>query len=201
MVSNPATFNWRVEIETLGGGQRFHVFDGSSIVSFKDYFGFMESNADFRSWYTALIAQSGYEALFWEHPPLTQPTWSNQAEFVLLDGPSLARFEPDPHSFASQFERGDDSVVTFPNLGGDALLVAPCPMVDCAVYPHLTAFLQAAPVDQVHDLWVKTASAVHGQLSDKPVWVSTAGMGVAWLHVRLDSWPKYYRFDPYKIDP
>jgi len=193
--------NWRVEIETLGGGLRFLVFDGKSIVSFKDYFYLLESDADFRSWCTALIAHSDYEALFWEHPPLTHETWTNQAEFVLLDGPSLACFEPDPHSFAAQFERGDDNVVTFPNLGNDALLVAPCPLVDYAAYPHLAVFLRQAPVDQVHDLWVKTARVVREQLGDDPLWVSTAGMGIAWLHVRLDSWPKYYRFDPYKISP
>ncbi len=27
---------------------------------------------------------------------------------------------------------------------------------------------------------------------------STAGGGVSWLHVRLDSWPKYYGYAPYK---
>ena len=30
-----------------------------------------------------------------------------------------------------------------------------------------------------------------------PTWVSTAGGGVAWLHVRLDSAPKYYTHRPY----
>ena len=40
-----------------------------------------------------------------------------------------------------------------------------------------------------------------GQLAARidahPVWLSTAGHGVAWLHVRLDSQPKYYRYRPY----
>ncbi len=31
-----------------------------------------------------------------------------------------------------------------------------------------------------------------------PLWLSTAGGGVAWLHVRLDSRPKYYGYSPYK---
>ena len=30
-----------------------------------------------------------------------------------------------------------------------------------------------------------------------PTWLSTAGMGVSWLHVRLDSQPKYYGFAAY----
>jgi hypothetical protein len=32
----------------------------------------------------------------------------------------------------------------------------------------------------------------------KPVWLSTAGAGVPWLHVRLDDRPKYCCFRPYQ---
>lgn len=31
-----------------------------------------------------------------------------------------------------------------------------------------------------------------------PIWLNTAGGGVAWLHIRLDHRPKYYRYLPYK---
>ena len=36
--------------------------------------------------------------------------------------------------------------------------------------------------------------------SDNPhnVWLSTAGDGIAWLHVRLDPSPKYYQHDEYR---
>jgi hypothetical protein len=37
------------------------------------------------------------------------------------------------------------------------------------------------------------------QLGTAPVWVSTAGMGVSWLHVRLDNRPKYYGYKPYRL--
>ena len=36
------------------------------------------------------------------------------------------------------------------------------------------------------------------RLSAKPVWLSTAGAGVSWLHVRLDDRPKYYGYAPYR---
>jgi hypothetical protein len=36
------------------------------------------------------------------------------------------------------------------------------------------------------------------RLGAKPVWLSTAGGGVSWLHVRLDDQPKYYGFEPYR---
>ena len=31
-----------------------------------------------------------------------------------------------------------------------------------------------------------------------PLWVSTSGAGVYWLHLRLDSFPKYYTHAPYR---
>jgi hypothetical protein len=33
----------------------------------------------------------------------------------------------------------------------------------------------------------------------QPIWLSTAGMGVAWLHIRLDERPKYYSHKPYAV--
>jgi Family of unknown function (DUF6940) len=32
----------------------------------------------------------------------------------------------------------------------------------------------------------------------KPVWLSPAGAGVSWLHLRLDDQPKYYGYAPYR---
>jgi len=46
-----------------------------------------------------------------------------------------------------------------------------------------------------------TARAITARLSDRPLWVSTSGLGVAWLHVRLDARPKYYQYTPYREQP
>lgn len=43
----------------------------------------------------------------------------------------------------------------------------------------------------------RVASNSHGG-TPVPLWVSTSGLGVSWLHVRLDSRPKYYTYAPYK---
>lgn len=37
------------------------------------------------------------------------------------------------------------------------------------------------------------------RVGTRPVWLSTAGAGVAWLHVRLDDRPKYYSYRPYTL--
>ena len=56
----------------------------------------------------------------------------------------------------------DRRVVTFPNLGNDAVLVVPCPSagVADAAYVHLAAFVRHAPAAQVHELWRAVGAAM-----------------------------------------
>ena len=71
-----------------------------------------------------------------------------------------------------------------------------------AAYGHLAAFCRAAPESQRVAVWQAVGEALHGMLggaaaSAPPVWLSTEGSGVPWLHVRLDSRPKYYHHRKY----
>ncbi len=89
-------------------------------------------------------------------------------------------------------------MVTFANLGNDAFLIAPCPQASASVYPHLAAFARGASMEQQHALWEQVGEAIVTRLNERKLWVSTAGLGVYWVHVRLDSYPKYYSFAPYR---
>jgi hypothetical protein len=89
-------------------------------------------------------------------------------------------------------------VAVFPTLGGDAVRVVPCRAADPSAYGHLAAFARLAPEPQRHALWRAVGDAMARRVGAKPVWLSTAGAGVAWLHVRLDDRPKYYGYGPYR---
>jgi hypothetical protein len=91
-------------------------------------------------------------------------------------------------------------VVEFPNLGRDAIMVVPCPIGAASKYGHLAAFIRQAPESQKHALWEVVGEAMERRLGKSPVWLSTAGAGVSWLHVRLDDRPKYYGYGPYRRD-
>ena len=88
--------------------------------------------------------------------------------------------------------------MTFPNLGRDAVMVVPCPVGDPSIYGHLASFIRNAPESQLHRFWIAIADAMNQRISARPVWLSTAGMGVSWLHVRLDDRPKYYGYAPFR---
>ena len=193
---------WEVDITNVEGAQRFRLFREGLSVRFRELFELLESDLGFSSWYTRLLADSGFEAFFWEHPPIAARNYDEAAEFVLIGSPALARLQADPEPFRSQFEQQPDrDIVAFWNLGGDALLVAPQPLGNREAYPHLGAFVRYGPESQIESLWQETGRTVRQSLSAKPMWISTAGMGVSWLHIRLDSRPKYYQFRPYKSVP
>jgi hypothetical protein len=158
------------------------------------------TDATFCDFFNQLLAAAPFTAYFWETPSVTRETVDRPFEFVLVDSPRLVAVRPDVGAFAEHFTpAGEPSVVTFANISGDAVLVAPCPRGPLDVYPHLAAFARGGPLAQQQALWRRVGEAVAERLSDRPLWLSTSGMGVYWLHVRLDSRPKYYNWRPYTV--
>jgi hypothetical protein len=222
---------------------------------------------------SAVLRQCPFAAFFLETKGVSADTAAQTTfEFVLVDAPRLAIYsnKADRAAFSNQFESQTCATQSatgcrFHNLSGDAILVAPKPLVDLSSLPsssilsattaslasasagsaadtntnidnsidsqqlllpyaHLANFVRQAPTHQVTGLWQMAASAYlealqpsknsneDGSISStgrrkinikkqktssgaaKPVWFSTSGMGVAWLHFRLDQRPKYYTY-------
>jgi hypothetical protein len=181
---------WRIE---PSGDDTFAVRASGGPVSRAAFFVALAKDRSLRVALTETLRASPYAALAWETPPLSSATAERDAAFAIVDSPALARVEADPAPFADALA-GCDRIATFPNLGGDAVLVVPSPRAAPAA-THLAAFVRTAPADVVDDLWTAVGHAVAARRAAKPqpVWVSTAGLGVHWLHVRLDDRPKYYR--------
>jgi hypothetical protein len=194
---------WSSRTETLAAGRvlRVALALDSSPVSYAEVLQRWQQDEDFRSWFIDLLAVAPFSPFRWETPPITAKTADRLFEFVLLDSPELAR-RPDPGAFAEHFRGANTTrVVEFPNLGKDAILVVPCPDGRSSAYGHLAAFIRQAPERQKHALWKQVGAAMVRRLGDAPVWLSTAGAGVSWLHVRLDDRPKYYGHAPYREAP
>jgi hypothetical protein len=156
---------------------------------------------------TQVLKDAPFSAFFFETKGVTTTSASQKTfEFVLIDAPYLSSFaesRPDPESFAEHTEKCSSiTCCAFPNLGGDAMLVAPIqrsPNIPLVAYSHLAKFVRGAPTNQVRDLWQLTAKTYREQWTGQPLWLSTEGSGVAWLHMRLDSRPKYYHYQPFAI--
>jgi hypothetical protein len=194
---------WTTRTEQLAGGRVLKVAvaaAGAAPVTFADALRLWCDDRDFRSFFVTLLCDAPFEAFRWETPPVTAATAGRPFEFVLLDSPGLAQ-RPDPEAFAEHFApAAGREVIVFPNLGGDAILVVPCPVASAPVYRHLAAFVRGAPESQKDALWALVGETMRQRVGPSPVWLNTAGAGVSWLHVRLDDRPKYYGFAPYR-DP
>jgi hypothetical protein len=191
---------WRITSEDLAGGRglRFTVKVGTRPATFAGVLRGWRDDPELRSLHSDALANAPWSSFRWETPPVTSATADRAFEFVLLDSPGLAP-SPDRDAFAEHFKgAADDGIVAFPNLGGDAIMVVPCEIAAPSAYAHLAAFVRGAPAQQRHALWQRVAETMLARLSDQPVWLSTAGAGVSWLHVRLDDRPKYYSFSEYR---
>lgn len=155
-------------------------------------------------------------AIFFECIPVNTETYSIRPfEFILLPAPTLARRHVDSTPFQDQFSRlipplSENPVISFENLGKDATLVVPGPRkglrTDLQYCTHLASFLASAEIEHRSALWRKLGSVFHQLMSQleesndsRPIWLSTSGLGVSWLHIRIDKiQAKYYNHLPYK---
>jgi hypothetical protein len=156
---------------------------GEHFISRRAFFARLSDDETLRRQLTEIIASCPYADLRFETPCLSTNSAEKDFEFVLLNSPGLAA-RNDRMAFASHF--GADPISAFANLGGDATLIVPAPVDPAADYRHLAAFCRTARPAQVDSLWQRVASETLAALSDRPLWLSTAGAGVSWLHVRVD---------------
>lgn len=149
-----------------------------------------------------MLQEVPFQAYFWETPSVTFSTLQNSFEFIVQNAKGLAnvRAEYSPFSQYLSPHENTNTVMTFPNLGKDAMLVVPCKNGNPDDYASIATFVRNAPKEQVHELWKAVGQTALVEISKEqgPIWVSTAGSGVYWLHVRLGTSPKYYTYAPYR---
>lgn len=177
--------------------------ENGQILKYNSVLDLLQNSDTFRELWMESIAQSGFKAIFWECIPVTQKTIDSvEFESIVIESGMLSKVAPNPKPFQPRFTK--DNVTVFPSLGKDALLVVPNPLSDIPndSYTHIASFTKKAPLQQQHQLWIEVAVRMREVLAqkstDSPIWLSTSGLGVYWLHVRLDDRPKYYNHQEYK---
>lgn len=181
---------------------KYRVTDDRRMLSYSEVLDLWSEDVEFRTYFTSILAESEFSAFRWETPALSRALIDRPFEFVLIASPSFATRRTDEGTYSEYFvdDDADFGVVTFPNLRGDSTLIVPSPRTNEDVYGHLAAFVRGAMKEQADALWRVVGLTVKSVIGDRPIWLSTAGGGVAWLHVRIDSRPKYYGYSPYRAD-
>ena len=205
-------------LERIGGtGFKLHFVDSTcsdTALSWTQVHAAWDADPGFCAIFSKALADVPLDAYFWETPPLDATTIDRPFECVLIAVRALALRPADPTPFAPQFKSSQEAAqesspessqqstqaIAFANVGGDADLVVPCDRHGGGDYAHLAAFLRTAPEDQVREVWrlIAQTAAMRLGRGDR-CWISSSGLGVAWLHIRLDSVPKYYSHAPYRL--
>jgi hypothetical protein len=175
---------------------RYSIRSHSGSLSLRQWLGLTATDDTFRSYFNGILAASPFGAYFFETPPATCDSLDAPFEWVLIESDGLQRMRPDTQAFAEHFEK-DALAVRFANLGGDSLLIAPTPDGDPNTHVHLANFARGASPRQLDYFWQLVASEFERSLKADPRWLSTSGLGIGWLHVRIDRHPKYYHHAEY----
>ncbi len=193
-------FDAIIEIVEPGHITKYSLVSDGLPLSYTRVLDLWAQDTPFRSYFSDLISQSDFSAYRWETPALTHSTSGQPFEFVLIDTPEFVARATDQTTYSSYFSNDNEKhgIVAFANLSGDSTLVVPSPRTTSDAYGHLSSFVRLAPSEQRDALWRVIGKTVTSKISEAPIWLNTAGGGVAWLHVRIDSRPKYYRHKPYK---
>lgn len=141
-----------------------------------------------------IMRKNPFQSYFWECSPVRL---NDPFEFVLINAPELLKLRPDISSFRAQISQ--QSVTVFPNLNKDAYLVVPSQISPVENYTHIANFIRGAPPEQIWKLFRLIGLTGSELAKILPIfWLSTSGLGVSWLHVRLDLAPKYYSYQEYR---
>jgi hypothetical protein len=184
--------------ENRGNLLKYRIADQSRELRYREVVQLWRDDQEFVDFYISIFRKCGFHSYVWETPSISNSTVDRIFEFVLGNVPSPSR-TPDRQTYASYFDTTmtHHGIVAFSNLGGDALLITPSPYRADANYIDMAAFIREAPLGQQRALWKELARYIESELSDEPMWISVATGDIAWLHLRLDSSPKYYRYAPY----
>jgi len=157
-------------------------------------------------------ASRSYHAFFFETKGCSSINASGkQFEFILVKSNAFKRAEenPDANAFIEYLSCKNTSRKTtacsFWNLGADAKLIAPRRQdgQHPKTYSHLAPFLRGGSEEEIAQIWGLVADEYLNAMKEwgkEPVWLSTSGLGISWLHFRLDQRPKYYTYTEFALE-
>ena len=185
-----------------GRAKRVEILKESSPVSYADVLKWWRDDAEFRLFFTQLLADAPYAAFRWETPPITCATAERPFEFVLLDSPGLAR-TPDREAFAEYFARPNLMKLSLP-----LLISATTRRWLCPVQSDRSRRMDTWPLSFAkrrsrnappYGAW--SASRWSSVLARRQFGSAPPEPACRELHVRIDNRPKYYGFLPYRTVP
>lgn len=137
---------------------------------------------------------------FMEWPKLTHLSLKNPFHAVFLPSNELAFTIPNPKAFNMD---NQEKVIVIKNLSRDTMLVIP-DLNSSKNFAHLTTFMievdEREDKELIEQYWKAVGETIKTEIEKNGkngTWVSTSGLGIPWLHMRISQSPKYYHYKEY----
>lgn len=181
-------------------------------ITFQQFLKKLNSSKTFRNQFKTTITSvyPSYPFVFFESPPVNADSIKTKMyEFVLVSTGTFHHVGTDYGAFRDKFDserckNNGLNACEFPNLGNDAIMVTPKGVegeTHREKYTNLMSFLREGDEEEI-DGFLKlvgvSAEKRVDEMGSLDTWISTSGLGISWLHLRLDSRPKYYTYRDYK---
>jgi len=177
---------------------RFKLKKGEQYLNFKEVFELWSTNSEFVEFYKNKLIQFDYQAFYWEHPALTEEFLERRYECILQRSKKLENLPVNENAFKN-FIYKQEQVVDIMNLGKNARLVIPTKKTDKEIYNHFGKFIRQASREQIIEVFRRLGEKITEEIEKQElIWLNTAGLGVIWVHIRMDTKPKYYKTKKYK---
>jgi hypothetical protein len=210
----PFTFNFEDNINSPDIFKYRFIKPDGSFLSWREFIIFLLKNdEDFLKVFRESLnhATEKLEAYFWECIPVSNTT-EKVFEFSVTKSHALKESSQNFGKFKGILEiafKNFQAVASFPNPSQDTVLVIPALEKDerneIKDFKNISEFTKNASFTLQNTFWSSVARDIIDELgkdskSEKTVWVSTHGLGVSYLHVRIANWPKYYSCEEYKTN-
>ena len=139
------------------------------------------------------------KSFFWETKPIYKK--NDKKNNILgmykekfIQSNKLEKLRQNYKPFSKQIKEADNKYcLSFYNLDKTSLLIIPYPRKN-KNFSTLKKFIDNSSKLQQKKFWMLVSESISIMLKKhNKIWVSTHGLGVSYLHVRIDTKPKYYK--------
>lgn len=155
----------------------------------------MQWSTKLENWYQGydIPSHKSNKSFFFETSPILK-CLDNIYEEEFIESDELNMLVEDSMNFNEYLANPNNEYCTsFYNPNRTTKLIIPT-KVKGTNYKSIKEFMDTSPLIQQQYLWRQVAIEAYNMLKDyNKIWISTHGLGVPYLHIRIDITPKYYK--------
>ena len=178
--------------------KRINIVYKGKHLTFRKLLKLWITDKDFCVFFTKLLGSKTKSKYRFESPKLTKTNLNKKAFFIVYNEPELSSTANPkgiyPVGFILELKKCETKInaLLIPGKGGmehPERMIIPCRPV-----AHIGQ-LNRQPKKLIHDMWKLAAIAAIQKFNEnKTAFISTHGLGIPWLHIRIEEFPVHYKY-------